>query len=305
MMTVGGPQPAPVEPVDPSSVSDVLPPASHHASGAQRRLPGVMLLLSTGWLLLLVVLAVSASWLPLKGYDVPSGTPYRTPGLRFDEPLGTDFLGRSVLSRCIWGARVSLAVGTGAVAIGLVVGGGLGLIAGYAGRRIDQLGNLAMDVLLAFPSLIMLLALTAFLTPSVATLTVALSILSFPSYFRLARANTFRVKEREFVRAARNLGAGPRRILVREILPNILFPVLSYAFVVVATVIVAEGSLSFLGLGVPPPQPSWGGMIASARDALADHPHGVYVPAIVLLLTVLSLNVVGDRLRARLEGTDD
>jgi len=254
------------------------------------------------WVLLIGVLAITADRLPfLHPYTLPIGDPRVGPGFRLTEPLGTDYIGRSQLSRVIFGARITLTVGIVSVGIGMLVGGLLGMLAGYARGRVDATIGVLTDAVLAFPPLILLLALTGVMTQSLRTLVIALSILSIPSFVRLARANTLVMAEREFVLAARAIGAGDLRILFREILPNVVLPVASYAFIIIAAVMVAEGSLSFLGLGIPPPQPSWGGMIAAGRDFLGDYPWEVFVPAAPLLLTVLSFNVIGDWARRRFD----
>jgi peptide/nickel transport system permease protein len=253
------------------------------------------------WLVVICLLAITADWLPLKSYTLPIGIPRQAPGFRLDEPLGYDELGRSQLSRVIFGARVSLAVGLASVTIGMVIGGLIGMIAGYFRGKVEAVVSIFTDATLAFPPLILLLAFTAILTQSLRTLIIALSILSIPSFARLARANTLVFAQREFVLAAKGTGARHARILFREILPNVVFPVASYAFIIVAAVMVAEGSLSFLGLGIPPPQPSWGGMVASGRDYLETEPWLVFVPAGVMLLTVLSFNILGDRARRRFD----
>ena len=158
-----------------------------------------------------------------------------------------------------------------------------------------------MDTMLAFPPLVLLLAITTVMTQSFRTLIIGLGVVSIPAFARLSRANTLPFAQREFVVAARSMGARHGRILFREILPNVLFPVGSYAFIVLAAIIVGEGSLSFLGLGIPPPQPSWGGMIASGRNLLATDPYLVFLPAMALLLTVFSFNIIGDRARRRFD----
>ncbi len=257
--------------------------------------------LAAGWLILVSALAVLADVLPLAPYDTPVGPPLERPGWSWSEPLGTDQLGRSMLSRLIYGARVSLSVGVAAMALGAVVGGLLGLVAGYFRRASDSVIGVLMDTMLAFPPLVLLLAITTVMTQSFRTLIIGLGVVSIPAFARLSRANTLPFAQREFVVAARSMGARHGRILFREILPNVLFPVGSYAFIVLAAIIVGEGSLSFLGLGIPPPQPSWGGMIASGRNLLATDPYLVFLPAMALLLTVFSFNIIGDRARRRFD----
>lgn len=260
---------------------------------------------SYGWLALIVILAVTASFLPIAAYSVPVGQPRLAPqtGGGIDLLLGTDNVGRSLLSRCIYGARVSLVVGVVAALLGLFVGTVLGLIGGYIGGRVDWIISLLTDSMLAFPPLILLLALSSILTPSVTTILLGLAVITIPSFVRISRAQTISWSSREFVRAAKNLGASRVRILVREILPNVLPALGSFVPIVVAALIVAEGSLSFLGLGIPPPTPSWGGMINEGKSLLATSPHVVFVPAAVIFLTVLSLNQVGDHLRSRFDKT--
>lgn len=260
----------------------------------------VALTLAVGWLVLVLVLALFADWLPfITPYDKRVGEPRLAPGFRFDEPLGTDYLGRSMLSRLAYGGRISLAVGLGAVVFGAVVGGMFGMIAGYFRGWIDSVINVLFSSVVAFPSLVMLLALMTVFGRNYTTLIGGLALLSVPYFGRLARATALGLREREFVLAARCLGAGHLRIMFRELLPNLVLTLGAYAFVIIATVIVAEGSLSFLGYGIPPPQPSWGGMVATGRSDLSFAAHQVFVPAVFLLLTVLAFNVVGDHARDR------
>lgn len=216
--------------------------------------------------------------------------------------LGTDTVGRSHLSRVIYGARVSLAISVLAVALGLIVGGVLGMLAGFHRGPLERVINVMIDSLLAFPSLVFLLAVTAMFEPSFKVLVVSLGILSMPTFARLARASTLAVVRQDFVLAAKGIGDANRWIIFREVMPNVLTPVVSYAFIVTGAMMVAEGSLSFLGLGVPPPRPSWGGMIAAGRPRFETSPWLVFVPAITLFLTVFALTVVGDWARQRAEG---
>jgi peptide/nickel transport system permease protein len=276
-----------------------LDPVGQAVSRPPRRRGRVALALSAGWLGLVVVAALGADLLPLHPYDVPVGPARQGPGLDSIALLGTDPLGRSQLSRLVYGARVSLAIGFASVLLGLTVGGFLGLAAGYFRGKVAEAVAILADTLLAIPPLFLLLAITAIFTQTLPTLVAALAVLTMPTFIRLARANTLSFASREFVDAARALGGGHGRIMFRELLPNVVLPLASYSFLVVAVVVVAEGSLSFLGLGIPPPQPSWGGMVSAGRDLLATQPEQVFIPSTALLFTVLSLNVLGDHARRR------
>lgn len=212
-------------------------------------------------------------------------------------PLGTDAMGRDIAARLLFGARASMVVGLLAPCMGLVLGALLGVAAGYRRGFTDRAIVGITDTLLAFPRLVFILMVMCVFGSSLTTLTVALGIVCAPSFTRVARAHTLKVAGREFVLAARAAGAGDLTILLREILPSVLAPMLVYMLLVVGVVIMAEGMLGFLGLSVPAPDPSWGGMIAEGREVLDESPHVSMIPAGVMFLTILSINVLGDRLR--------
>ncbi|PBC48016.1 ABC transporter permease [Rhodococcus sp. ACS1] len=254
------------------------------------------------WLGAVILLALCANLLPIAEYSVPVGGSRVPPQWgSLDLLLGTDSYGRSILSRCIHGARVSLVVGVVAGLTGLGIGASLGMLAGYFRGRTDWCLSLVADAMLAFPPLILLLALASILTPSVTTILIGLTLVTIPAFLRLARATTISWSSREFVRAAKNLGAGDGRILLKEIFPNVVPSLGAFFPIVIAALIVAEGSLSFLGMGIPSPQPSWGGMISDGKAAIATAPHMVFVPAAVIFFTVFALNQIGDHLRLRFD----
>lgn len=258
------------------------------------------LILSSAWLVLVVFGSIAAPYLPLPDPEVSDFSAVRSVPTA-DHVLGTDSIGRDTLSRALHGGRVSLVVGLLAVILGMAVGGLLGLIAGYIGGRIEATIMVLTDALLAFPAIILLLALTAVLGNSIRNLILGLAVLSVPTFIRLTRASTLVISQREFVTASRSYGSRSWRVIGKEVLPNVVLPLVAYGFVIIAVVIVAEGSLSFLGLGVPPPTSSWGAMIANGRRDLTTDPHIAMTPAAIMFLTVLAFNVVGERLRHQLD----
>jgi peptide/nickel transport system permease protein len=261
------------------------------------RKPGALLLVAVGWIALIVLAASLADFLPI-GSPTDMDMLARRALPSSQHLLGTDQLGRDELARLIYGARISLTVGLLAPVIGVTVGGCLGMLAGYFRGRFETLTVAGVDVLLAFPPLVFALAVTAYLGQSILNLTLVIGILGIPAFTRVARAVTLSLSEREFVTAARALGATHTRILLRELLPNVALPLLAFFLLGVAVTIVVEGALSFLGLGVPPPAPSWGSMIGEGRESLDLAPWLAFLPAGFMFATVLAFNIVGDTLRA-------
>ncbi len=277
----------PVDPVTPGKRRQKLPKVS-----------GVGTVLALAWTVIIVLGALIVDFLPLAeardpalALTVPSMLP---PDLTSDFPLGTDSQGLDVLGGLLYGARVSLVVGIGGVLIGAVIGGALGLVAGYRGGWTDRVVSIFTDTLLAFPSLILLIAIVTVLNPTLPNVTLALGIMVVPSFARLVRANAMTYSKRDFVTAARSLGAGEIRIMLREVAPNILPAIFSYSFMLVAVLIVAEASLSYLGLSIPRPEPTWGNMISAGQSDFQRYPYLVGIPATVLFLTVLSFNQLGE-----------
>lgn len=277
------------------------------ANGRRFASLGIGMWLAIAWLGLVVFGAVFAGVLPIEDPSVltiGSTSPFLPVDLLSSNPLGTNHLGQDTLSRVIYGARPSLIVGLSSVLIGFTVGGILGIIAGFVGRAVEAVTDVLTNVLLAFPPLLLLLAVVAALSPSVRSSVIALSILAVPAAVRVARANTIRLTQEEHIFAARVLGARDTRIMVRELLPSVLIALLPLTLIVTAFLIVAEGTLSFLGLGVQPPTPSWGNMIADAQPYLRSYPALLLVPSLALLLTILSFTTIGEHLSRRLAGAE-
>ena len=218
-----------------------------------------------------------------------------------ENPMGTDKLGRDILSRVLYGGRISLLVGVTTVVISLAIGLAIGSLSGYFGGWADQLLMRLVDILMAFPGILLAIAFTAVLGPGLDHVILALCLIGWTSYARLVRAEILALREREFVQAARALGCNPGRVIARHLLPNLLPPVLIQATFGLAAAIIAEGSLSFLGLGVEPPTPSWGSMLNDGRQFLLVAPNLTTYPGIAIMITVFGLNLVGDGLQDRLQ----
>jgi len=247
--------------------------------------------------ILLVLLAVFAPWI------APSNPAAQNLAERLLSPgphhwMGTDELGRDVLSRTLYGARVSMLVGVSVVLGAGIVGLTLGSLAGYFGGGFDRFVNIVLiNSFLSFPGILLAIAFAAFLGPGLDKVILALTITGWAGYARLARAQALKIREMEFIVAARSLGASHTRILLRHLLPNTLQPVLIQATIGMAGAILAESTLSFLGLGVIAPTPSWGAMLNDARNHLFDAPHLVVFPALGIMAAVLAFNLLGDALR--------
>lgn len=216
-------------------------------------------------------------------------------------PLGTDHLGRDILSRIIHGSRIALSVGLAAVAISGVLGMAVGLVSGYFGGRVDDFFMRLADIQLAFPFILLAIAVIGVLGPSLRTIIIVIGVSSWVVYARIVRSAVLTLREREFVQAAQALGSGDARILLRHVLPNALTPWLVVATLDMARVIVIESALSFLGLGVQPPAPTWGGMLADGRVYISTAWWLATFPGLAILVTVLGINLFGDGLRDTLD----
>jgi peptide/nickel transport system permease protein len=275
-----------------STLSIPLPRAARHNPLAAT---GVV------FVLIFVIFAVFAPWIAPHDpahIDLPN----RLAAPSAAHWCGTDELGRDILSRLIYGSRISMLVGTCVVAVSLTLGLIVGSAAGYYGGRIDRFVNVVViNAFMSFPGILLAIAFVAFRGPGIYNLVLALSLGGWVGYARLVRGQVLAAREREFVEAAKALGAGDLRIIVRHILPNIIQPVIVQAAIGMAGAILAEATMSFLGLGVPPPTASWGAMLNDGRAHLFDAPHLVIFPALAVMLAVLSFNFIGDALRDYLD----
>jgi peptide/nickel transport system permease protein len=232
---------------------------------------------------------------PIGGSILSAGLPPFSPG----HILGTDPVGNDILSRILYGGRVSIEVGLAVTLIGLVIGGTLGTVAAYSGGIVDTVVMRVLDVLIAFPALVLAVAIAEGLGPSEPHVIWALSFFSIPAFARVARAGTLRLHGQTFMLAARLSGTRAWRILLRHVTPNVMPQLVTFGLLGAGVIIILEGALSFLGLGIPDPAPSWGNMIALGQGTLSAQPILVLIPSLFLLATVLSLNLLGDALRKR------
>lgn len=295
-------------------------PAAPEGSSSKRGL-GTVGWVAAAWLIFVVLMALLAPVLPIDDPIKPdaeagAGAPILTEG----HPLGTDKSRRDVLSRLVWGARTSLIVGVGAVAVGLLIGGALGLVSGFRRGRADTALSSLFDILLAFPQLVLALSLVAFLKPpppqsvgegeaveaaggltAVQILIIAIGIVAIPLLARITRATSLTWSQREFVLAGRAQGARGLRLMIREVLPNVMPAMFSVALLSIGIAIIAEGGLSVLGVGIEAPQSSWGNMIAENRSVSRDPLNALFAPMFVVFLTVMALNYLGDAVRERFD----
>src|SRR5262245_58067883 len=284
-----------------SGVEEAAPAGRSLARDAWRRLLRSTSALIGGALLVAVVLCALLAPL-ISPYD-PIKTNQRTsleaPSLA--HPMGTDRFGRDVLARVIWAGRLSLPVGFVSVVIGAVLGVALGLIAGYYGGQLDAVIMRFVDLLLAFPGILLALAIVAVLGPSLLNLMIAVGISSIPDYVRITRGTVLSVKEHEFVLAARTVGSRSSAIILRHILPNVLAPLIVLGTLGMAAAIITGSALSFLGLGIRPPTPEWGNMLSEGREFLQHAWWVAFFPGLAIMVTVFAINLLGDGLRDALD----
>ena len=251
-------------------------------------------------LLTMIVLAALSPIIAPDGFDEQNYEIARqTPSLQ--HLAGTDELGRDIFSRILYGGRVSLTIGIISVGIGLIFGGSLGVIAAYYGGVTETVIMRVIDVLMAIPSIILSISICAALGSGIVNTMIAVGISSIPTYARVFRSSVISEKSKEYIEAARAVGAGNARIILKHILPNSIAPVIVQASLGVAQAITTAASLSFIGLGIQPPNPEWGALLSSGRQYIRDFPHMVVYPGIAIMLTVLALNLIGDGLRDALD----
>ena len=282
---------------------------AEEAAQTTKKKLGVFFWVCASFIVLVAVLATIANLLPLPNPDLGNYNSVQNGGPAWGHLLGTDDLYRDILSRLIYGARVSLVVGFGGALIGLVLGGIPAMYSAYRRGRVDTALNTGSYVLLAFPAIVAVIAIVSFWGHSMFKITLIIGLFAAPLIFRVVRASTLSYATRDFVLAAKAQGASDTRILVKELLPNIMPTLVSFGLIAVATIIVLEGSLAFLGLSVQPPTPSWGNMLNEGSSLLTGakgqtNPWLVIFPATAMFLLLFSLNVVADKLRAYFDVTE-
>jgi peptide/nickel transport system permease protein len=287
---------------DVPNLAAVGPAVVADAAAATKRKPANwMFRLALGWLALVVLLSVFGELLPFVDDPNAKDAAAISQGPSWDHWFGTASFGQDVFSRVVIGGRISLFVGFMVTFIGILLGGILGLLAGYLRGWFDAVVRVIISVTLAIPALLLVIFIVAIRNQSLSTVIIAVSLLAIPALARIVRGSTLQVADRDFVKAAQVLGVKKLSILVREVLPNVMPTLVSFAFLTFGIVLVAESSLSFLGLSVEAPTITWGSIIGEGRIKFNETPHMVFMPGAVLFLTVLSLNFVGDQLLKRFD----
>lgn len=261
-----------------------------------------MAILGLAIIVVLIVTALCAPFIAPYGYDEQNlDASERLQGPSAEHWFGTDKFGRDVFSRIVYGSQVSLSVGVIAVSISVILGGFLGAIAGYYGGALDNVIMRFMDILLAIPSILLAISISASLGPGLMNLMIAVGISSTPGYARIVRASVLSIRNIEYIEAAKSVGASDAKIILRHIIPNCLSPVIVQATLGVAFAILTAASLSFIGLGITPPQPEWGAMLSEGRMYIRDHMYLTLFPGMMIMITILALNFLGDGLRDALD----
>jgi peptide/nickel transport system permease protein len=282
------------------SVTDELPRRAETTRAWRRFKANRMAIVGGVFIILLCLMAILADYIaPYDPLEIYSGM--RGVGPSQEHPMGFDHVGRDLLSRVIYGTRVALIVGLVASSIAIVIGVAVGASAGFFGGWTDSLLSRLTDTLMAFPLIALLIVLAAVLGPSLATTVVVIGVTVWAQYARVVRADVLSLKEQDFIVAARAIGASDRRIIGRHILPNVLAPVIVLATLGVGNIIILEAALSFLGLGVQAPTPSWGATLSDGRAYILLYPHIAIAPGVMIVLTVLAFNLFGDGLRDALD----
>lgn len=283
----------------------VMAVATEHIDGddilAKKPL-GFLFWFAVGWVAVVLLASILANVLPLQNPNFQNYSAL-SQGPSSAHWLGTDDLGRDLLARLIFGSRVSLIVGFFGVAIGLIVGGTAGLVSGYKGGRLDVALNAGSFIILAFPAIVAVIAIVTFWGASLLHITIILGVATIPLMFRVIRATSLSFAQRDFVVAAKTMGATDTRVVLREILPNVVPVMVTFSLITMAGLIVIEGTLAFLGLSVNLPTPSWGNLIneGTANNALSTDPWIMMWPALAMFLLLWSINLIGDRLRQRFD----
>lgn len=277
-----------------ASPAVVTPPSTGRRSGDGH---GVLFWVSAGWLTLVFLLALFGDLLPLKDPNRINPADKLLPVFSDGAILGTDQLGRDLLARLVDGAQISVFISLVSVVVGITVGGLIGTAVGFYQGRLERVVMAVVNIMLSFPALVLLLGVVAMAGSSLTVLTIVFSALAVPGYIRFARASTLSLMKRDWVLVSQMVGTTNLRLIVRVLMPEVLITLITFGLLAVGGVIVAEGTIAFLGFGVPPPQATWGSMIAEGKNALDETLNLALVPASIMFLTILSLNLVGDGLR--------
>lgn len=267
--------------------------------GAASHTYGPIFWAATAWITMIVFVAIFGDLLPLKDPNRINPADKLLPLFSQGNVLGTDQLGRDILARLVAGARVSVFISVATVSVGILVGGLVGATVGFFGGRLERIVMVVVNIMLSFPALVLLLGVVAMVGSSLKVLTIMFCVLAVPGYTRFARASALVLMQRDWVVVSRMVGSKSSRIVLRVLMPDVLVTLITFGLLALGGVIVAEGTIAFLGFGIPPPQATWGSMIADGKNSLDETLNLALVAAATMFLTILSLNLVGDGLRRR------